>query len=59
MSADAKQVLTVTLLIDGAGNATGKYETIVFETGSGESGKILSQALSSDLRATNHDLRLA
>jgi len=59
VSADTKRVLTVTLLIDGAGNDAGKYEIIVFETGSGESGKILSKVLSSDLRVTNHDLRLA
>jgi dipeptidyl aminopeptidase/acylaminoacyl peptidase len=59
VSADARRVLTVTLPIDGAGNDTGKYEIIVFETGSGESGKVLSQVLSSDLRATNHDLKLA
>jgi hypothetical protein len=44
--------------IDGAGNDLGKCEIAVFETGSGESGRILSQVLSSDLRATNHDLRL-
>jgi hypothetical protein len=59
VSADAKRVLTVNLPRDGAGTDTGKYEIIVFETGSGESGKILSKVLSSDLRATKHDLKLA
>jgi dipeptidyl aminopeptidase/acylaminoacyl peptidase len=59
VSADAKRVLTVTMPIDDARNQIYKYEIIVFETGSGESGKILSKVLSSDLRATKHDLRLA
>jgi len=58
VSADAKRVLTVTMPIDDARNQIYKYEIIVFETGSGESGKILSKVLSSDLRATKHDLRL-
>ena len=59
VSADAKRVLTVTMPIDDARNQIYKYEIIVFETGSGESGNILSKVLSSDLRATKHDLRLA
>lgn len=59
VSADAKRVLTVTMPIDDARNQIYKYEIIVFETGSGESGRILSRVLSSDLRATYHDLRLA
>ena len=59
VSADAKRVLTVTMPEDDARNQIYKYEIIVFETGSGESGRILSKVLSSDLRATNHDLRLA
>jgi dipeptidyl aminopeptidase/acylaminoacyl peptidase len=59
VSADAKRVLTVRIQKDDAGNFLDRYEIAVFETGSGESGKVLSQVLSSDLRATNHDLRLA
>lgn len=59
VSADAKRVLTVRIQKDDAGNFLDRYEIGVFETGSGESGKILSQVLSSDLRATHHDLKLA
>jgi dipeptidyl aminopeptidase/acylaminoacyl peptidase len=59
VSADAKRVLTVRIQMDDAGNFLDRYEIGVFETGSGESGKVLSQVLSSDLRATNHDVKLA
>ena len=59
VSADAKRVLTARINEDDAGNFLDRYEVVVFETGSGESGKVLSQVLSSDLRATNHDLKLA
>lgn len=59
VSADAKRVLTVRLHKDDAGNFLDRYDIVVFETGSGESGRILSRVLSSDLRATYHDLRLA
>ncbi len=59
VSADAKRVLTVRIHKDDAGNFLDRYDIAVFETGSGESGKILSKVLSSDLRATNHDLKLS
>ncbi|MCA4915431.1 MAG: PD40 domain-containing protein [Phenylobacterium sp.] len=59
VSADAKRVLTVRIHKDDAGNFLDRYDIVVFETGSGESGRILSKVLSSDLRATYHDLRLA
>jgi len=59
VSADAKRVLTARINEDDAGKFLDRYDIAVFETGSGESGKVLSQVLSSDLRATNHDLRLA
>jgi hypothetical protein len=59
VSADAKRVLTARIHTDDAGKFLDRYDIAVFETGSGESGKVLSQVLSSDLRATNHDLRLA
>ena len=59
VSADAKRVLTVRIHEDDAGNFLDRYDIAVFETGSGESGRVLSKVLSSDLRATNHDLRLA
>jgi hypothetical protein len=59
VSADAQRVLTVRIHKDAAGKFLDRYEIAVFETGSGESGKVRSQVLSSDLRATNHDLRLA
>ena len=59
VSADAKRVLTARIHKDDAGNFLDRYDIVVFETGSGESGRVLSQVLSSDLRATNHDLRLA
>ena len=58
VSADAKRVLTVRIHTDDAGKYLDRYDIAVFETGSGESGKILTQILSSDLRATFHDLRL-
>ncbi|MFM8940459.1 MAG: TolB family protein [Phenylobacterium sp.] len=58
VSADAKRVLTVRIHTDDAGEYLDRYDIAVFETGSGESGKILTQILSSDLRATFHDLRL-
>jgi dipeptidyl aminopeptidase/acylaminoacyl peptidase len=59
VSADAKRIVTVRIPTDDAFNYSDRYEITVFETGSGESGRILSRVLSSDLRATNHDLRLA
>jgi Tol biopolymer transport system component len=59
VSADAKRVLTARIHTDDAGKFLDRYDIAVFETGSGESGRVLSQVLSSDLRATNHDLRLA
>lgn len=59
VSADAKRVLTVRIHKDDAGRFLDRYDIVVFETGSGESGRILSRVLSSDLRATYHDLRLA
>jgi hypothetical protein len=58
VSADAKRIVTVRIPTDESFNYTDRYEIGVFETGSGESGKVLSKVLSSDLRATNHDLRL-
>jgi dipeptidyl aminopeptidase/acylaminoacyl peptidase len=59
VSADAKRVLTARMLKDDAGKFLDRYDIAVFETGSGESGRVLSRVLSSDLRATYHDLRLA
>jgi hypothetical protein len=59
VSADANRIVTVRIPTDAAFNYTDRYEITVFETGSGESGKVLSQVLSSDLRATHHDVRLA
>jgi hypothetical protein len=59
VSADAKRIVTVRIPTDESFNYTDRYEIVVFETGSGESGKVLSKVLSSDLRATNHDLKLA
>jgi dipeptidyl aminopeptidase/acylaminoacyl peptidase len=59
VSADAKRIVTVYIPTDDAGNFLDRYEIVVFETGSGENGKVLSKVLSSDLRATNHDLKLA
>lgn len=59
VSADAKRVLTARVHTDDAGNFLDRYDIAVFETGQGESGRVLSKVLSSDLRATNHDLRLA
>ncbi len=58
VSADAKRVLSVCMPMDDAFNQIYKYEITVFETRSGESGKVLSKVLSYDLRATHHDLRL-
>jgi hypothetical protein len=58
VSADAKRVLTVRVPRNDAGELLDRYEIVVFETGSGESGKVLSKVLSFDLRATIHDLRL-
>jgi hypothetical protein len=41
------------------GQSLGRYELTVFETGPDENGRVLSRVLSSDLRATFHDLKLA
>lgn len=59
VSADAKRVLTVRIHKDDADNFLDRYDIVVFETGQGESGRVLSKVLSSDLRATNHDLKLS
>lgn len=58
VSADAKQVLAVRMQRDDADRPLGKYELTVFETGPDENGRVLSRVLSSDLRATFHDLNL-
>jgi Tol biopolymer transport system component len=59
ISADGKRLLAVTLLTDQAGNSLDVYKIAVIDPGQGEGWRVLSQVLSSDLRATNHDLRLA
>lgn len=58
VSADAKRIVAARLLVDAMGQSLGKYELTVFETGPDENGRVLSRALSSDLRATFHDLNL-
>lgn len=58
VSADAKRVLAVRMQRDDADQPLGKYELTVFETGPDENGRVLSRVLSSDLRATFHDLNL-
>jgi dipeptidyl aminopeptidase/acylaminoacyl peptidase len=58
VSADAKRVLAVRMQRDDADQPLGKYELTVFETGSDENGRVLSRVLSSDLRATFHELNL-
>lgn len=59
VSADAKRIVAVRLLVDAMGQSLGRYELTVFETGPDENGRVLSRVLSSDLRATFHDLKLA
>jgi Tol biopolymer transport system component len=58
-SADGKRLLAVTLLTDQAGNSRDIYKIAIIDPGQGEGWRVLSEVLSSDLRATNHDLRLA
>ena len=59
ISADGKRLLAVTLLTDQAGTSLDVYKIAVIDPGQGEGWRVLSQVLSSDLRATNHDLKLS
>jgi len=59
ISADGKRIVGVKLLVDDAGNSRDIYKIAIIDPGQGEGWRVLSEVLSSDLRATNHDLRLA
>lgn len=59
ISADGKRIVGVKLLKDDAGNSRDIYKIAIIDPGQGEGWRVLSEVLSSDLRATNHDLRLA
>ena len=59
ISADGKRIVGATLLVDDAGNSRDIYKIAIIDPGQGEGWRVLSEVLSSDLRATNHDLKLA